>query len=442
MLNSNKYTKYTTKLALGLGLLSSLTSLQADQYHYNDILIGDRAAGMGGAYAAIADDPSGLYYNPAGVVYATEVKASGSVNGYNSRSTSYSNVNAGEYEWTRNSSTMPVNFFGIFQPLKDGVAGFSIVVPNSVLEDQDETFKNFKAADTSYTVTNQVLNYNNVDNTMLMGPSYAQAINKNLSVGISLYLYSRHKETTLNQFTRVKKGASIGTEWLYKKSQTNETGFMPKLGIMWSPMEKYSFGLTVSKTIIFSQSPESQSTGWTNITATKNGTTTTFATSANVTASDGSSVNDTANIPGMKTTADNDLPLETTLAMAYFASDDLLYSGDFTYYNSTDIYNSTWNLAVGSEYFINNKWGIRGGVYTNNANTPDNIGKGSNYKGEHIDLIGISSSITKYNKSSSVTFGFNYMGGKGEGRLNANSNRVQDIEIKDISLFVSTSSSF
>jgi len=44
----------------------------ADEFHYNNLLIGDRASGMGGAYTAISDDASGMYYNPAGIVYVTD----------------------------------------------------------------------------------------------------------------------------------------------------------------------------------------------------------------------------------------------------------------------------------------------------------------------------------------------------------------------------------
>ncbi len=42
----------------------------ADELHYTNLLIGDRASGMGGAYTAVSDDATGLYYNPAGIAYA------------------------------------------------------------------------------------------------------------------------------------------------------------------------------------------------------------------------------------------------------------------------------------------------------------------------------------------------------------------------------------
>jgi hypothetical protein len=36
--------------------------------HYQDLIVGERAAGMGGAFTALANEASGAYYNPAGIV--------------------------------------------------------------------------------------------------------------------------------------------------------------------------------------------------------------------------------------------------------------------------------------------------------------------------------------------------------------------------------------
>ena len=41
-------------LSLGLGLLGE--AARADQFHYNNVLVGTRSVGMGGAFGAVADD--------------------------------------------------------------------------------------------------------------------------------------------------------------------------------------------------------------------------------------------------------------------------------------------------------------------------------------------------------------------------------------------------
>jgi long-subunit fatty acid transport protein len=52
----------------------------ADDFHYNNVLIGNRAAGLAGAYTAISDDATGLFYNPAGIVFSDTLQLSASAN--------------------------------------------------------------------------------------------------------------------------------------------------------------------------------------------------------------------------------------------------------------------------------------------------------------------------------------------------------------------------
>lgn len=55
--------------------LCTLLLLAASQAHASpvDIMIGSRGYGMGGAYTAIADDPSAAYWNPAGLTQVTKL---------------------------------------------------------------------------------------------------------------------------------------------------------------------------------------------------------------------------------------------------------------------------------------------------------------------------------------------------------------------------------
>ena len=42
----------------------------AGESHYNHYAVGERAGGMGGAFTALADEATGAYYNPAGILDA------------------------------------------------------------------------------------------------------------------------------------------------------------------------------------------------------------------------------------------------------------------------------------------------------------------------------------------------------------------------------------
>ena len=60
--------------ALVLAVLSP--PARADDNHYQNFLVGERAASIGGAYTALSDDASGAYYNPAGLAQLKATSAS------------------------------------------------------------------------------------------------------------------------------------------------------------------------------------------------------------------------------------------------------------------------------------------------------------------------------------------------------------------------------
>jgi long-chain fatty acid transport protein len=64
-------------------LLLAAAESRADDSHYQDQPLGDRAAAMGGAFIALGDEASGAYYNPAGLADAphSSVSLSASVYG-------------------------------------------------------------------------------------------------------------------------------------------------------------------------------------------------------------------------------------------------------------------------------------------------------------------------------------------------------------------------
>jgi len=39
------------------------------EFHFDSVRVGERAAALGGAYAALSQDTAGLFYNPAGIAF-------------------------------------------------------------------------------------------------------------------------------------------------------------------------------------------------------------------------------------------------------------------------------------------------------------------------------------------------------------------------------------
>ena len=71
-----------------LALLLASAAARADDSRYQDFPVGSRATALGGAFVALSDDPSGLYYNPAGICDArrTNVNVSASLYGFERQS--------------------------------------------------------------------------------------------------------------------------------------------------------------------------------------------------------------------------------------------------------------------------------------------------------------------------------------------------------------------
>jgi long-subunit fatty acid transport protein len=385
-------------------------SAVADEYHYTNILIGERAAGMGGAYTAVSDDPSGLFYNPAGIVYAPSSNISASVNAYNLQDKNYKQGLSGLSDWKRKSTTFVPNFFGIIQPVGQGVIGFSYAVPDSVTEDQDLDLANPASGISRY-----IINFNNDDRTYKIGPSYARAVNDRFSLGATLYFHYWARQWISNQLAILDNGSYQHNNTYFK---TSEYGVEPMFGMMWSPVDKLALGLTASKTLLYSSSLASQL-------IVRDATTKEIAVTKNN--SDEKRVQ----------------PLRLTAGAAYFPTSKLLLSMDVSHFSATR--DATFgdriavtNVAFGVEYYLKPSLALRGGIYTDNANTPKLQSSLSNQR-EHIDLLGLSASVTRFTRNSSLTLGLNYASGDGHAQIVGGSNDIQNVTTRSVTVFMATS---
>lgn len=395
--------------------------VMADEFHYNNLLIGDRASGMGGAYTAISDDASGMYYNPAGIIYVTDKNFSASVNAYSSQTKTYENVIGGQ-PFTRKSSALLANYFGIIKPVGDYKIGFSYAVPDAVNEDLSQMVRNVPTT-IPYDFT---INLNNRDNTYYLGPSIAAAVNNDLSVGLTLYVHQRDTLIIQNYF---EAGSDGKNKWSNSYYKLNESGLKPILGVTWAPIERLSLGLSLSKTFLLMSSATNQVT---------------CANTASPTSCDSNA--STAfpfKVPTLTSfDAKRKYPLRVALGAAYFASSDLLISSDFTYHTAVEdpVFGdkvSTVDAALGTEYYLDKKWAIRAGLFTNVANTPQ-IQAGVTSIEEHINLYGGSLSLTHFTGDTSVTLGGSLSYGKGLSQI-ASGTDVQDASTLGWTMFLSSS---
>ncbi len=393
----------------------------ADEYHYVNQLIGDRAAGMAGAYTAISDDASGLFYNPAGIMYSTGANMSASVNAYSVQTKKYDNVIGGN-GWERKSSSLLPNYFGIIQPVGSGKLGLSYAVPDSINENQDQMFFNVPSSTPGITVTRYVINFNNDDRTYNFGPSYAMELSKTVTLGATLYFHQRTNQIILNQNLQ-KNTVPVGYEWSNTYFELNEWGFRPIVGVMWAPLEKLSLGLTASKVMLMRASSQLQ------------------VTSATFDSTTGSE-----NFTLENSDAKRKYPLQLRAGAAYFPTSSLLLSGDLSY--SSKVTDADFgdrvavlNGAIGAEYYYSKTFAIRGGLYTDRANTPK-IEAGRFGQAENIDLMGLTGSVSWFTKNTSVTLGGSYAKGDGNAQVLSGSSAVQDVTSEGYTVYISSSYSY
>lgn len=391
----------------GIGLLLCQAPCRADIFHYDNLLVGDRASGMGGAYTAVSDDTAGLYYNPAGIVYSAAPSLSASANAYYQTDKTYKGGLGGMSDWNRSSSKILPNFFGILYPMGKGVVGFSYVVPDSAAEDQNQEFSSPSAS-----ISDFVINFNNEDNTFNMGPSYAVKLTDSLSLGGTLYFHYRKRQWALNQLVQYNGGTY---QWFNTYFNTEEYGARPMLGLMWSPTDKVSLGINVNQTYIVSSTSKRQTT-----------------------------FDDNGSLTRTVITSDEKrkLPLAVKVGAAYFPTHRLILSADVDYYaEANDAFfnrKAVINVALGGEYYLTDTLALRAGAYSNAANSPK-LQSGLTSQAEHVDLYGLSASITRFARSSSLSLGLSYSFGSGQAQVIDGSTAIQALDVSNLALFLSTS---
>lgn len=413
---------------VGITIFASLT--WADEYHYINLLVGNRAAGLGGAYTALSDDPSGCFYNPAGISFAPGNSLSASVNAFSSETKTYKkamqDVSGNYKDWVQESSILLPNFFGMVKKNGPHAIGVSYAVTNSTLRRQDQNFKNLSSGVLSGNPIERFdINIDDSDRTYLFGPSYAYRLSDNFSVGATLYVYYRDLKIIRNQLLQFEQGQHYLSNYYTTKE---EWGVKPNLGVMWEPIDKVSVGVSLSKIYLSSSQSDDQYI-LRDTTGLHNDPDVDFSNT------------DTILFGTADSDQTDDFPLAMTLGAAYFVSPKLLFSGDLSYYESVDEREATINFAVGAEYYFTETWALRGGFWSDFANTPE-LSDNKVNQPEHVNLFGTSLSLTYFHRQSSISLGCNYSFGDGEAQVIREIDAIQDVETRAITLYLSAGYSF
>ncbi len=186
---------------------------------WNNTLIGTRAISLGGAFIAVADDPSAVFYNPAGIL-RQEGKFNVSFDGFYIWPSHEMTLPSGSTIHSRYNASLP-QFF-MTARLNDRVTfGFGVFVPYA------GGGVDWKKADLGYPLRSTM-------SITSITPAVAYQVNDELSVGFTLNFYT-------SKFTLDTDMAPLGP------IHSDETGsaLSAGLGLMFRPGERAAFGLSV-----------------------------------------------------------------------------------------------------------------------------------------------------------------------------------------------------
>ena len=403
-------------------LVLNIVSSHADEYHYKDLLIGERAIGLGGAFVAISDDPSGIYYNPAGILFGLENYLSVSANAVTSSEQTYEDIYPGQNYIYKSRDLAPV-LFGFTQSFMKSKVGFAVIVPNSDLIDQSDS-----VSGPGRSFTRKFFRENM---TYLMGPAFATEVFENFSLGVSLF-GSMRTVKTIDNTTVLYDPIGTGKYFVHIMNMSQQSYlFVPKVGVQYMPVPKWSFGITLSK--IFNVS----SSGQARVVRTKSG-------SDNLPVNpNGTFNNDMETISLDNVFADVADPLNVALGWAYFHTKHLLFSGELDVYEGLGSYREyplagTMNWALGAEYYIFDSLATRVGFFSNNSNSRPVVERSVN-QAPHVDLLGLSTGVSLYREGTSLTLSVAYQTGHGLGQAFADGTLTQRVRESKLTLYLAGS---
>jgi len=359
-----------------------LTPVLADDYHQINGFIGERAAGLAGAYTAISDDPSGAYYNPAGIAFAYDNFISISASTYRETKKEYSNIFGPGQSYDRISRTYIPNFFGGIKNMGGYTFGFSIVSPAVDNYDQSDQIVKPLALNGINSYRND---YTENRTTVMVGPSIAKALGERFSLGASLYYFYDAFRTTSTQLVE-REDKTYTQNSIQDRRRT--MALLPVLGMQYMPIDALSLGLSLRRHFVTSE--QRHKSGVFNSTATS----TRSLTLLESTEQNSAAGSQTSAISGPGESGRIPENYELRIGSAYFLSRysllslDLIHSTaysarqDNTRYDALtgDIYfygpevqvlarRATMNYAIGVEHYLTENLAIRLGTFSNYANS-------------------------------------------------------------------------
>lgn len=369
--------------------------------NYNSILIGDQAAGMGGAATAMTEDASGMsWYNPAALALLPGQSFSASVGVYKKYDTVYSNdtdiVAAGFRSNQGFFRAIPSSSTSVLRPkqipwLEDWTLALSIVVP---------TYDSYKGnvVDTLTDTSSLTI----VDESLWVGGSVSKIVSDQSSIGMTAYYTARSFTRSVAERTYDPTDATKFRIFTEEVAYT-QNAIVAVFGYHRKMTANWNFGMSVR--------PRSLKVAGKGI----------FAQ------------NDIENglVAPPKVFSDLEanpmIPARVNIGFAFVKPESYSIAWDINFYEGfrfndlsrLDIseiieYRAIANVSVGMEYTWDTWLKFRAGLFSNLAATPKPNPLTAKSQGDHVDQAGFSANAAFITGPLAFTFGGYYTGGRGQ----------------------------
>ncbi len=384
-----------------LALLAAVPAW-ADTSNFRPYLVGARAAGMGGAFTALADDGSGPWYNPAGIAFVerSQVSLSGSAYGLVSGTIKDALGDGRTFKYS-SLDTFPTSTTGVWR-LPDPAPGAAQVVSAGVyLPDGYST----DARDRLGSPQNAFF-FNNEQQTLWFNATWARRAG-NLSVGVALYALVR-TELDSSDLTVIDPADPARFVNLAQRVDATTYGGVASVGVRWDPEPSLHLGLAFT----------SPALGW--------GSRRVFVrilagpgvsgpgapgTSAVINEDDlNASPTEPGRLQGGVAWSRGPLTLAADLVwrLPRTVVDDADRSAEGL--DRKVVQQGTVDASLGAEWIASGKFPLRAGLFTDRAASPGRSGVVNTGK---IDRYGVAGSVGMTTANTSTSAGFNLSYGKG-----------------------------
>ena len=458
MLTNRTFSRWL-KWSFCLSILNGSTVAVSDIYHYNNIIVGDRAMGLGGAYTAISDDASGLFYNPAGLAFALSNDISGSAQAFFNRKVVYKKTIAGQDFEELSNGAVPVFLGGLQKMDKQArglVAAFSIF--SSVNEKKNQNDLLDKATPLSSNVMlnrfHRTVIQNSSSINYAVGAGYR--ITSTFSVGLSVVvqqleeLVQEYQDVNTTSVVDVNGSNDIDIKQQNVRTELKVQSLIPTLGLQWA-IGRFSLGASVRQGRIMSEEfnfavDRRNYTFRQVLDGNGNAGTRTYVDGCNP------AYDPTLRCPAIGHVKVEKpfekLPLEARLGVALFATTRLIWSLDAAYHGGVERTGSAaqfhlepvTDYSTGLEYYVMPQLPARFGLFTNN-DARKNVEKGKSGQLDHIDYKGASVFLAWVLPNSQVQVGIVQQQGTGKSQK-ALGTQIQEVEASMSTFAFSATHSF